>query len=732
MAKRRKLIDPFAMREAQKYPNPIPSRELIIEVLKKSGKPATCEQLQKILGVTHPEQREALRRRLHAMERDGQLASTRRGSYGLVGKMNLIAGRVIGHRDGYGFVVADDGSDDLFLSARYMRAIFDGDRVLVRVANVDKRGRREAALVQVLEHNTQQLVGRFINEGGATFVIPDHKRISQEILIPPGQEQGARHGQIVTVAITTQPSILNRAIGRVIEILGDYHTPGMEIDIAIRSYGLPHIWPEDVLAEAQQFQEPIPGADYADREDIRNLPLVTIDGEDAKDFDDAVYCAAKPTGGWRLIVAIADVSHYVQSNTALDKEAFNRGNSVYFPDNVIPMLPEALSNNLCSLNPNVDRFCMVCDMQISTAGKITRYRFYPAVMHSRARLTYTQVAKALQGEKQACEKLASLLPHIEELHRLYRQLYKNREARGALDFDTVETKVIFGEKRKIKAIVPVVRNDAHKLIEECMLCANVAAARWLIKNRLPALFRIHDGPTIEKLADLRDFLREFNLGLRGGKSPKPVDYASLLKSIQLRPDARIIQTVLLRSLKQAVYSPNNLGHFGLAYPAYTHFTSPIRRYPDLLIHRLIRLSLAKKKKISIYDEGSLIHIGEKCSLTERRADEATRSALDALKCEFMSSRVGEEFTGLITSVTGFGLFVELTDLYIEGLIHISTLPNDYYYFDPIKHRLIGERTGTRYCLGDRVEVKVARVDIENKKIDFILMSARKHGKSKKR
>jgi ribonuclease R len=729
--KQRKIVDPFADREAKRYEKPIPSRELIMSLLKDRGKPATREQLQKLLKITRGDAQEALARRLQAMQRDGQLISTRKKEYGLVSKMNLIPGRVIGHRDGYGFVVPDDGKGDLYLPAKFMRAVFDGDRVLVRVTHIDKRGRREAALVQVIECNTNQVVGRLIKENGVTFVVPDHKRIAQDIIVPPGEESSAKSGEIVTVAITSQPTMVKRPMGRVIEVLGDKRAPGMEIDIAIRSHGLPYQFPEQIIIEAGKFKELKLGQKYNDREDIRDLPLVTIDGEDAKDFDDAVYCEKRPRGGWRLVVAIADVSYYVKPDSALDVEGFNRGNSVYFPDYVIPMLPETLSNGLCSLKPNVDRFCIACDMQINANGEISRYQFYPAVMHSRARLTYTQVAAALKGEKKSREIIGDLYAHLEDFQSLFRQLLKNRRARGALDFDTIETKVLFDEHRKIRAIVPAVRNDAHKMIEEAMLCANVCAAKWLVKNKVSTLFRVHEGPNEEKLNDLRDFLKEFNLGLRGGNSPQPQDYASLIQSIEDRPDVHIIQTVLLRSLKQAIYSPNNLGHFGLAYSAYTHFTSPIRRYPDLLVHRQIR-QLFSPKSTQEVDDRKLQQIGEHCSFTERRADEATRDALDGLKCEFISDRVGEEFDGIITAITGFGMFVELSDVYVEGLVHISTLPSDYYHFDPIKHRLIGERTGQQFRLSDKVRVKVVRVNVDEKKIDLEIVGVKKDAKKKKR
>lgn len=725
MAKRKKHIDPNAAREAAKYPHPIPSREFILSTLEKMDQPATCKELEKFLQLTTEEEHEALRRRLRAMERDGQLVSNRRGAYGPISKMNLVVGYVIGHRDGYGFVVPDDGSDDLFLSAHHMRAVFDGDRVLVRVADIDRKGRREAALVEVLEHKTPQVVGRYMEEDGISFVVPENKRISQDIIIPAEARNNAKHGQIVTAAITVQPSVNKRPIGRIIEVLGEHMAPGMEIDIAIRAHSLPYIWPKEVVDQCEEFAPTVTDQHYPDRTDLRELPLVTIDGEDAADFDDAVYCEKRRAGGWRLIVAIADVSHYVLPDTALNSEALLRGNSVYFPGFVIPMLPEILANNLCSLKPYVDRFCMACDIQLSSTGKMTRFEFYPAIMRSQARFTYNRVADLLKNKiKHPLTEEINLLPHLTNLYALYKQLRIHRERRGAIDFETIETRVIFGENRKIEQIVPLQRNDAHKIIEECMLCANVATARFLSQHKMPTLYRIHEGPTAEKLKDLRDFLGEFGLSLRGGKEPQPADYAHLLTIINKRPDAHLIQTVLLRSLRQAMYSPNNIGHFGLAYPAYTHFTSPIRRYPDLLVHRAIRHILAKHKpEDAVLDSSKLIQIGEQCSLTERRADEATRDALDTLKCEYMIDRIGQEFSGIISGVTGFGLFVELADVYIDGLVHVTSLKNDYYQFDPIKHSLTGQRTGIRYRLGDKVIVKVARVSLDDKKIDLEMVMA---------
>lgn len=716
------VIDPYQEREAQKYEKPIPSREYILNYLDECGRLMRRDDLIEALGLDTPEEQEGLRRRLRAMERDGQLIFTRRGGYGLAEKMDLVRGRVTGHKDGFGFVIPDDGSDDLFLSPSQMRAVFDGDKVLVRVSGIDRKGRREAAIVEVLERNTQMVTGRFFEENGIAFVRPDNKRLTQDIFIPVDQHGTAQHGQIVVAEITAQPTARMQPIGRVVEVLGEHMAPGMEIEIAVRTYGLPHVWPQAVIDEIAGLQEEVAASDKKGRMDLRHLPFVTIDGEDAKDFDDAVYCEKKGGRNWKLYVAIADVSHYVRPNTALDAEALQRGNSVYFPGEVIPMLPEILSNGLCSLKPEVDRLCMVCEMTMSSAGKLKSYQFHEALMHSQARLTYTEVAGMLEDPKHpSIKRYKHLLPQLQNLHKLYEILRVNREARGAIDFETVETRVVFGPNRKIQQIVPTVRNVAHRIIEECMLMANVASASFVLKQKLPSLYRIHDGPKAEKLQDLRDFLGQLGLRLPGRKIPKPADYAELLHKIADRPDARLIQTVMLRSLSQAVYSPDNIGHFGLAFEAYAHFTSPIRRYPDLLLHRAIRHVLAKgKPKTFAYDESAMASFGEHCSMTERRADEATRDVLDWLKCEFIKDRVGEEFAGIITNVTGFGIFVELKDIYVEGLVHVTALKNDYYHFDPLHRRLQGERTGNAYHLGDRVRVRVVRVDLDGRQIDFDL------------
>ncbi len=728
-----RYLDPHFQRELEKYGRAIPSREFIMQYLEERGMPLTHEEFCKALGIDDEWELEAIRRRLNAMERDGQLIRNRRGGYGVVARMDLITGRVIGHPEGYGFLAPDEGGEHLYISPRQMRQLLHGDRVVMRVAGIDYRGRREGALVEVLERNTRQVVGRFIQERGIGFVVPDNKRISQDIMVPPEYQNGAHGSQIVIVEIIEQPSKNSRPLGRIKEVLGDHMAPGMEVQIAIASHEIPTEWPATVLEEVSQLAAEVPRSAKQGRLDLRQLPLVTIDGITARDFDDAVYCERRGRN-WRLLVAIADVSWYVHPATVLDQEAQRRGNSVYFPDRVIPMLPEVLSNGLCSLNPKVDRLCLVCEMTIDLAGYIMRSRFVEAVMRSAARLTYDAVAAMLvERDERIRGEYPQLLPHLENLYEVYKVLQLAREQRGAIDLDTQETVIEYGPDRKIERIMPTERNDAHRLIEECMIAANVATARFLQRYRIPALYRIHEGPTLEKLEKLRGFLGELGLGLGGGDKPSPKDYAALLERVRDRPDTHLIQTVLLRSLAQAVYSPDNVGHFGLSLEAYAHFTSPIRRYPDLLVHRAIRhLLRGGKAKDFAYHHKDTVSLGEHCSMTERRADEAVRDAVDWLKCEFMLDKVGDVFEGIVTAVTAFGLFVELQDVFVEGLVHVTALRNDYYHFDPIGHRLHGERSGQVYRLGDALRVRVVRVDLDERKIDFELVDDAKGGAKRSR
>jgi ribonuclease R len=715
-------VDPNFEREAQKYENPIASRELILESVVAAGNPLEFEEIAERLGIESEEQTEALRRRLRAMERDGQLLCNRRGAYLPVEQADLLRGRVIGHPDGFGFLVPDDQSEDLFLSPRQMRGVLHGDRVLGRVLGVDHRGRREGGIIEILERGSEQVVGRIRIEDGVGVVTCDNKRITHDILIPPDGLGAASDDQIVVVRIRPQASRKDRLRGEVVEVLGEHMAPGMEIDIAIRAHGLPFQWPDEVTAAADHFGTEVPASARKGRLDLRKKPLVTIDGEDARDFDDALYCE-DIDGGWRLWVAIADVSHYVDKDGALDKEARNRGTSVYFPKQVIPMLPEVLSNGLCSLNPDVERLCMVCEMEIGKRGALRSFSFHEAVMRSHARLTYTQVAAMLvDGDEALRRQHAKLLPHLERLHALFKVLNAARNRRGAIDFDSTETRIEFGPARKIERIVPVERTDAHRLVEECMIAANVSAARFLKKHKVPALYRIHDRPPTEKVIDLRDFLSGVGLHLGGGDEPTPAHYAEVLLAAAGRLDKQLIQTVVLRSLSQAVYGPGISGHFGLALDDYAHFTSPIRRYPDLLVHRGIRHVLRKGKASGFaYSHSDMEILGDHCSMAERRADDATRDAVAWLKAEYMQDKVGDVFDGVVSGVTGFGLFVEIVDVFIDGLIHVTSLDNDFYHFDPIRHRLTGERGGRTFRIGDRLKVQVIRVSLDDRKIDLRLV-----------
>jgi ribonuclease R len=724
----RRSRDPHYEREKSRYDEPLPSREYILDTLHEEGVPVPEEELAVLLEIKSGE-RISFQRRIGAMERDGEIMRNRRGDVCVVSKLDLVRGRVHGHADGYGFLIRDEDGEgkaagaDLFLGFHEMQKVLHGDRVMARISGTDRRGRPEGKIVEVIERAQRRLVGRLRNEHGVLFVAPEDKRINREFLIPHDESSGAKAGQVVTIEIVVQPSKHVQPVARVVEVLGNYADPGMEIEIALRKHELPHVFPREVERLCAVFPQGVTDADCDGRVDLRDLPLVTIDGETARDFDDAVYCEplksrwGRGKGGYRLIVAIADVSHYVTHGDALDHEAQARGNSVYFPRRVIPMLPERLSNDLCSLVPHVDRLCLACDMEIAADGAFKSYKFYPAVMLSHARMTYTAVAQILDDpESEIAAQHRELVPHLQHLSRLFKLPVKARKERGAIDFETIETQIIFDDKGKIDRIVPVRRNDAHRLIEECMLAANVCTSDFLRKKKQPMLYRIHEGPTPEKLTALREFLKGFGLNLSGGDTPTAKDYAKLLERLKDRPDAQLLQTVMLRSLQQAVYSPDNVGHFGLAYESYTHFTSPIRRYPDLLIHRAIKAVLKRKR----YEPGDWHALGGQCSRTERRADEATRDVTNWLKCYFMRDKVGETFKGTISGVTAFGAFIALDELYVEGLLHISELGKDYYHFDPIKHELMGERTHQRYRLGDRVEVKLVRVDLDTTKIDFVL------------
>lgn len=715
--------DLFHEREKANYDEPIASREHLLELVQAEQVPLPQEDIAEALGYDDETRQEALRRRLQAMVRDGQLFRNRRGGYLSYDHMDLEKGYVQTHPDGFGFVKPDSGGKDIFLPPRQMRTLMNGDRVAVKIASFDKqRGRAEGALVSVLQRAHQTLVGRYYRESGIEFVVPDDKRLVQEVLLNREVGHAAEQGDIVLVRITEYPTNRSQPIGLVEQVLGQENAPGMEVTIAVNTHHIPHGWNDAVLESVRSLESEVQEHDKRDREDLRALPFVTIDGTDARDFDDAVYCEPH-RDGFQLYVAIADVAHYVGIDSALDREALNRGTSVYFPGEVIPMLPEALSNGLCSLNPDVDRLCLVCRMQINRQGTIEQFDFSEAVIHSHARLLYEDVAAVLfDGADADGTSMATLVDDLQHLKQVYQALARARKRRHAIEFETREVVFEYDAQRKIEAIVPYQRNEAHLLIEECMIAANMSAARFLKKHKLPALYRNHEGPNVDKLPNLQEFLAGFGIAM-GSENPTPTDYARLVNEARARPEADMIQTVILRSMLQAVYSPNpTIGHFGLALKDYAHFTSPIRRYPDLLVHRAIKHWLARRSLSDYaYDGARMTALGELCSRYERRADDATRDAADWLKCEFLQKHIGREYTGIVSAVTNFGLFVQLDDLLIDGLVHVTALRRDYYQFDPAHHRLVGDISGRVYRLGDRLQVRVVRVDMEDRKIDFDLV-----------
>lgn len=743
MSKRKDQSDPYAARESRRYESPIASREHIVELVQEHGS-LSFRDLVSLLAIKGQDSRTALQKRLGAMCRDRQLQATA-DEFSLPAREPLLEGKVQAHPDGFGFLLLE-GREDVFLSAAEMRQVFHGDEVAVEIVGRSRKGQAEGRIVEVLAANTKKIVGRLMRERKEFYVRPDNPRINHLLRLLENPEKSIAVGDYVTVEVVDYPDKFHEPTATITEYLGSPLSPGLEVDLAIRSFDLPHEWPEAVSKESVDLPSEPLADDKENRVDLRDLPLVTIDGADARDFDDAVHCKKRKGGGYTLWVAIADVSHYVALGSALDNEAQLRGTSVYFPGRVVPMLPEALSNGLCSLNPQVDRLCMVCEMQISRKGEVTDFEFYEAVMCSKARLTYKEVAEVLgllgddvaSASSGTAKRLAPVLADLQDLNALYQILRARREERGAIDFESQETQIVFNAERKIEEIIPVERNEAHKIIEECMLAANVAAASFLSDSKLPGLYRNHEGPKPEKVVAIKEYLAELKLSLPVKGDVEPSDYQALMLRIADRPDRNVIQTMLLRSMRQAVYESENKGHFGLAYAAYAHFTSPIRRYPDLLVHRALKHVIRSRKSSELvrrvkgagvlakegiypYDGSSMLQLGEHCSMTERRAEEACRDVMAWLKCEFLVERVGETFEGVVSGVTNFGLFVELNNLFVEGLVHVTSLEKDYFDFDPVAHALIGSRSGRMYALGDAVTVRVTRVDLDNRKVDLELI-----------
>jgi len=714
----KKPKSPSRKSSGKSYRHPVPDRNEILDFLRNAGAPRSEQALRRAFELRAPNVRDQLSDRLQGMVRAGLLLRNRAGEYLLAEKLDLVPGTVIGHPDGYAFLEPDAGGDDIYLSVRDARAVIDGDRVVVRVSGTDRRGRPTGRVVEILERGTEEVAGQFIRERGIGLVIPDNPRIGHRILVPKDDAGSAKPGQYVVVRILDYPTDWQQATGSVVHVIGDPHQKGIATDLAIHSHGVPDGWPENVSAEAGRFGRRVPPDAKRDREDLRELDLVTIDGEDARDFDDAVYCHPTPSGGWRLLVAIADVAHYVGVGSPIDQEALRRGTSVYFPDRVVPMLPEVLSNGLCSLNPKVDRLCMVCDMRVSAEGKITRSSFFEAVMRSKERLTYTQVSKFISGERDHGVS-AAVHEVLRNLHGLYRALARNRDKRGALELDIPQTKIRLGDDGAVVDIAKVERNDAHRLIEECMIAANVQAAKFLRRHKMPALYRVHAKPDPERFEELRQYLLSLGIKVAHPQHVQPRDMKNIAEHVKHRPDSAAISMSMLRSLPHAEYTPVNIGHFGLALDTYAHFTSPIRRYPDLLVHRAIRHILRGGLPGRYeYSAGRMERLGHVCSAHERRAEEATREVEALLKCQFMEDKVGREFGGVITGVTGFGIFVQLDDFSVDGLVHVSALGHDYYTFDSATMSMRGENTGETFRVGDALRVVVQRVDLDTRRIDF--------------
>ena len=704
------MSDPHYLREAEKYESPIPSREHILSFIQK--RPKSKRQLFELLSI-EDEQKKAFERRLRAMVRDKQLSCNKNGVYRPFSNRGLISGTVIANPKGFGFVSLDKGGKDLRLSSQQMKLVFHGDKVKVRLLN----RKLDAEIVQVTQ-TVKTLVGRLHINQDECYVVVDDRRIKHEIDIVELID-GCLDNQVVVVEVLNSPTLEKNASGRITSIIGNYLDEGVEVDSAIHRHEIPAIFGDKALEESSKLPNKVLTKDKKGRVDITHLELVTIDGEDSRDFDDAVY-AIPSKNGWKLMVAIADVSHYVKEGSQLDAESLERGNSVYFPHRVVPMLPESISNGLCSLNPEVERLCMVCEMEIDSLGSLLEYKFYSAVMLSHARLTYTEVNEMLENKKSKLrKKYKKIENNIDFLYGLYQTLRISRQKRGVMDFDRIESQILFDDQGKIENIVARKRNDAHRLIEECMLMANQAAAKYLQKENEDFLYRVHPKPTPEKVEITRQFLTAIDLRLDGGLEPESSDFAKLLKNASGREDENIIKTVVLRTMKQATYTPNNEGHFGLAFEDYAHFTSPIRRYPDLLVHRAIKRALSNKHRER---SNKMVELGAHLSMTERRADDASRDVDQWLKCEYMRDKVGESFNGVISGVAGFGLFVELTEIFVEGLISVRDLKEDYFIYDDVHHQLSGQRGGRIYRLGDLIKVKVASVNLDDRKIEFVPVS----------
>ncbi|QCI25183.1 ribonuclease R [Buchnera aphidicola (Rhopalosiphum padi)] len=721
------VVDSYQKKETKKYKIFIPSREQILLLLKTAKDLISQKILEKKFSINNQEEKKALRRRLRAMERDGQIIYTRNRCYITPENLKIVKGKVIGHRDGYGFLRTETFKDDFWLSMEQMKLCIHGDIILAHIVNSDRKGRNSAKVLKILQPNNVLIVGRYCIDNKKKFVIPNDSRFNFKIFIFDSlvSNEDISVGTIVVVKLKENSAKKNKIKGTIVEILGKDMGTDLAINIALRTHCIPHLWSKEVERQLCEINDKINQKDFRNRIDLRHIPFFTIDEEDARDFDDAVFCKKKTNGekGWKLWVAISDVSYYVKPDTALDKAASKRGTSVYFPSLVIPMLPEKISVDVCSLNPHVERLSLICEMNLSNKGELIEYKHYEAIICSHGRFTYNEIFKIWNGDIELRFKYKKLLKYIQNLSSLQKILKKYNISKRGIYFENIEAKFTLDFNFRIKSIYQNIRNDAHKFIESCMILANIASAEFVKKYKHPVLFRNHDRPTKDSIINFRSVLKKLGLSLLGGEIPESVHYSDLLKNISNRPDYEMIQTILLRSMKQAVYSPDNCGHFGLSLPSYVHFTSPIRRYPDLLVHRVIKHLLLKEKNLSEYDLYNLNEvkkIGLHCSMTERRADEATRDVVDWLKCDFMQKKIGYILTGVISNVTSFGFFVRLNQFFIDGLVHIATLIDDYYYFDSIGLKLIGKSSKNTYCLGDTLKVKVIAVNLNERKIELSL------------
>ena len=695
------------------------STEEILKLMREDDRPLLLREILRRLSL-QKEQRQKARGLLRDLAEVGRVVRIRGNRYGLPSKMNLVVGRIKTHPDGYGFVVPEaEGQEDIFISPRNLKEAMHGDRVVARIESIRKKG-KEGSIIRILERKTRKVVGKFMRAKNYFYVIPEDDRILPEVFIPEGETKRARSNQIVVAEITRYPTERARPEGRITHILGYPDDPEIDPQIVTHKYDLPSRFTSPALEEAKSLPPAPSSYEYRNRVDLRGIPTLTIDGENARDFDDAVSVERERDGGVKLYVSISDVSHYVREGTSLDGEAYSRGTSVYFPDRAIPMFPVELSNEICCLHPKVDRLTLTAELRYDGNGERKGVRFYPSVIRSDERLTYTWVKKILvDGDPELGERFGPLLPSLDLMADLCQELRRRRTERGAIDFDLPEPEIILNLQGETEDVVRAERNLAHQIIEEFMIAANEAVAHFMEERGVPFIYRIHEPPKKEAIDEFRSFISHLGYRMRKESDHSPKEFQKVLSDVKERPEERVVNEILLRSMKWAKYSAKNSGHFGLASDGYTHFTSPIRRYPDLIVHRLLKKVLSKEEmKVS---EGVLAEMADHLSNRERVAMEAEREILDRYRVRFMKDKIGEEYEGIISGVAAFGFFVELKDIFVEGLVRMTSLHDDYYQYHEKKYCLVGERTHKTFRIGDEVRVRVDRVDVESRHIDFGLI-----------